>query len=133
MSNNDFPESYFYTKEHEWAREESDGTLRIGITAFAVQQLGDVTLVDLPTAGTHLHAGKRFGDIESVKTVSELFAPVSGEIVEVNQELADQPELINESAYDRGWMLVIKPSDPSELQKLLDAKAYADFVQQSDH
>lgn len=133
MSDNEFPESYLYTKEHEWAREETDGTLRIGITAYAVQQLGDVTLVDLPGPGSRLQAGKRFGDIESVKTVSELFAPVSGEIVEVNQDLTDQPELINESAYDRGWMLVVKPSDPAELQKLLDAKAYADFVQQSDH
>jgi len=133
MSDNDFPESYLYTKEHEWARQESDGTLRIGITAFAVQQLGDVTLVDLPAAGSRLQAGKRFGDIESVKTVSELFAPVSGEITQINPDLADQPELINESAYDRGWMLLVKPSDPSELEKLLDAKAYADFVQQSDH
>ncbi len=133
MSENEFPESYRYTKEHEWARLESDGTLRVGITAFAVTQLGDVTLVDLPKPGTRLEAGKRFGDIESVKTVSELFAPVTGEVVTINEALVDQPELINESAYDRGWMLVIKPSNPNDIETLLDAKAYAAFVQQSDH
>ncbi len=128
MSENQFPDSYLYTKAHEWAREETDGTLRVGITAFAVTQLGDITLVDLPAPGSHLEAGQRFGDVESVKTVSELFSPVSGEVIEVNQALSDQPELINESAYDRGWLLVIKPSHPSELETLLDAKSYADFV-----
>ncbi|MCB9667718.1 MAG: glycine cleavage system protein GcvH [Myxococcales bacterium] len=132
MSDNSFPENYFYTKDHEWAREEPDGTLRVGITAFAVTQLGDITLVDLPSPGSRLEAGKRFGDVESVKTVSELFAPVSGEVIEVNQALNDQPELINESAYDHGWLLVLKPAHPSELETLLDAKSYADFVEHED-
>ena len=100
----------------------------MGITAYAVEQLGDVTLVDLPPAGTKVTAHQRFGDIESVKTVSELFAPVSGEIVEVNTELADAPEKVNAGTYDQGWMVVIKASDRAELDELMDAAAYDEFL-----
>jgi glycine cleavage system H protein len=123
----DHPSDRKYTKDHEWARTESD-RVRVGITAYAVDQLGDVTLVDLPQPGTKLRAGAHFGDIESVKAVSELFAPISGEVVEINGELERNPERVNESPYEQGWMLVIKPDSPSELDALLDAEAYAAFL-----
>src|SRR6187402_2328936 len=98
-----FPNDLKYTKDHEWARSEG-GLVRIGITEFAVDQLGDVTLVDLLKAGERVSAGGHFGDIESVKAVSELFSPISGEVVEVNGALADSPEQVNDSPYDKGWM-----------------------------
>jgi glycine cleavage system H protein len=98
--------------------------VRVGVTAYAVDQLGDVTLIDLPSVGSEVTAHERFGDVESVKTVSELFAPIGGEIVEVNEELEDQPELINDSPYDKGWMVLIKMSEPGELRELLDAAGY---------
>lgn len=122
-----YPNDLKYTKEHEWARIEGD-KVRIGITAYAVEQLGDVTMVELPSAGTDVQAHERFGDIESVKTVSELFAPVSGEIVEVNDELESSPEAVNEAPYEDGWMVVIKPSDPAEIERLMDAGAYEEFL-----
>ncbi len=122
-----YPNDLKYTKEHEWARLDGD-LVRIGITAHAVEQLGDVTLVDLPAVGTDVQAHERFGDIESVKTVSELFAPISGEIVEVNEELESSPEIVNEAPYDKGWMVAIRPSDPAELERLMDAAAYEDYL-----
>ncbi len=118
------PSDLKYTKDHEWAHEEGDGLVRVGVTAYAVDQLGDVTLIDLPKTGSEVTAHERFGDVESVKTVSELFAPISGEIVEVNEELEDQPELINDSPYSKGWMVVIKMSSPGELRELMDSGAY---------
>lgn len=126
-----FPTDYRYTKEHEWAARDGD-LVKVGVTSYAVEQLGDVTLVDLPEVGTEVQAHERFGDIESVKTVSELFAPVSGEIVEVNGELDESPELVNEGPYDKGWMVVIRMSDPSEFDVLMDAAQYEDFVSKSD-
>ena len=125
-----YPADLKYTKEHEWARVEGD-LVRIGITLFAVEQLGDVTLVDLPDPGTQVEGAAHFGEIESVKAVSELFAPVSGEVVEVNTALADSPELVNESPYERGWMVVIRPSDPAELEELLSPAAYEQLL--SEH
>lgn len=122
-----YPNDLKYTKEHEWARKDGD-VIRIGITAYAVEQLGDVTLVDLPAVGTDVQAHERFGDIESVKTVSELFAPVSGEIVEVNGDLESSPEVVNEAPYEKGWMVAIRPSDPSELEGLMDSAAYEDYL-----
>jgi glycine cleavage system H protein len=122
-----YPNELKYTKEHEWARKEGD-LVRVGITAYAVEQLGDVTLVDLPSMGTDVQAHQRFGDIESVKTVSELFAPVSGEIVEVNGALESSPEVVNEAPYAKGWMVVIRPSDAGELDRLMDAAAYEDYL-----
>jgi glycine cleavage system H protein len=118
-----YPTDLKYTKDHEWARLEA-GLVRIGITTYAVEQLGDVTLVDLPKVGTRVQAAAHFGDIESVKAVSELFAPISGEVVEVNGALADRPELVNDAPYAEGWMLVLKPSNPSELERLLEPQAY---------
>jgi glycine cleavage system H protein len=127
-----FPTELKYTKDHEWARREPGG-VRIGITTFAVEQLGDVTLVDLPEAGTKLRAAAHFGDIESVKAVSELFAPISGTVLEVNTALADRPELVNDAPYDKGWMLLVQLDDASELDGLMDAKAYEAFLGTLDH
>jgi glycine cleavage system H protein len=127
-----YPADLKYTKDHEWARREGD-LVRVGITEFAVEQLGDVTLVDLPKAGDKLTTAGHFGDIESVKAVSELFAPVSGDVVQVNAALENKPELVNESPYDKGWMLLLKLSQPSDLDKLMDAAAYTAFLGTLDH
>lgn len=127
-----YPADLRYTKDHEWARREGD-LVRVGITAFAVEQLGDVTLVDLPAKGTKLSAAAHFGDIESVKAVSELFAPISGEVVDVNAALADHPEAVNDSPYDKGWMLLVRPSNPADLDKLFDTAAYEAFLGTLDH
>ena len=112
-----------YTSEHEWIRLEGDEGV-IGITDYAQDELGDVVYVDLPARGTLITAGERLGEIESVKTVSELFAPATGEVTEVNEALADQPELVNQSPYDGGWMVRVVLSDPAQLNALLDADAY---------
>lgn len=122
-----YPRDLHYTREHEWARVEDD-LIRVGITAYAVEQLGDVTLVDMPTPGEDVQAHERFGDIESVKTVSELFAPVSGEVVEINTALESSPELVNEGPYDQGWLIKIRPSDRRELAELMDAAGYEDYL-----
>lgn len=121
------PSDLRYTKEHEWAKREGD-VIRVGITAYAVEQLGDVTLVDLPKPGAKFEGGKRFGDIESVKTVSELFAPCAGEVVAVNGELETRPELVNEAPYAAGWMLTIRPSSAAEVDALMDAAAYEKYL-----
>ncbi|MEY4509809.1 MAG: glycine cleavage system protein [Pseudomonadota bacterium] len=128
----EIPKDLRYTKEHEWARKSGD-LIEVGITRYAVSQLGDVTLVDLPAVGRLLDARGPFGDIESVKTVSELYAPVAGEVVEVNDKLKDQPELVNESPYETGWMIRIKPSALAEFDKLLDATAYETYVGELEH
>ena len=128
----DIPQDLRYTKDHEWARAVGD-LVEVGITAYAVTQLGDVTLVDLPEPGTALQAHKRFGDIESVKTVSELFAPLAGDVVEVNAALRDQPELVNEAPYAGGWMVRIRPSAAGELQSLMDAQQYTTYLGTLDH
>jgi glycine cleavage system H protein len=112
-----------YTHDHEWIRLDGDYGF-IGISDYAQDELGDVVYVDLPAIGTLLAMGQRFGEIESVKTVSELFAPVTGEVMEVNEALADQPELVNQSPYDDGWMIRVVLTDPTQLESLLDADAY---------
>jgi glycine cleavage system H protein len=122
-----------YTKEHEWALEKG-GEVLIGITAFAVDQLGDITLVNLDVkAGDSIAAHKAFGTIESVKTLSDLFAPISGKITRVNETLVDQPELVNEDCWDKGWMIAIEPANPGELGELLDAAGYSKHVEESAH
>jgi glycine cleavage system H protein len=126
-----YPADLKYTKDHEWARREAGG-IRVGITEFAVEQLGDVTLVDLPKKGTQLEAAAHFGDIESVKAVSELFAPISGTVLEVNAQLDSHPELVNESPYDKGWMLLIAPADAKEVDSLLDLSAYQALLKTLD-
>ncbi len=129
---NDIPKQLRYTKDHEWAVEKN-GLIEVGITAYAVEQLGDVTLVDLPEVGTKLAAHKRFGDIESVKTVSELFAPVAGEVAEINEALRDKPELINDGPYEQGWMVRLRPAAAGSLSELMDAAAYETFLGTLDH
>lgn len=126
-----YPSDLKYTKDHEWARVEADGTVKVGVTQYAVDQLGDVTLVDLPKVGAKLEEHGRFGDIESVKTVSELFSPIAGEVVAVNDELDAKPELVNEGPYDKGWMIAIKPA--GSLDGLMDAAAYEAFLGTLDH
>jgi glycine cleavage system H protein len=121
-----YPETLKYTKDHEWI-SSSDGVGRVGITDYAQRQLGDVVYVELPDTGTKVSQGESFGTIESVKAVSELFAPVSGEVVEVNPVLRDKPELVNTSPHDT-WMIAIRLSDPSEVEALLDAGAYDNLV-----
>lgn len=128
-----YPQDLKYTKDHEWAREEGNGLVRVGVTSYAVDQLGDVTLIDLPSVGSEVEAHGRFGDIESVKTVSELFAPVGGEIVEVNADLADQPELVNDSPYEKGWMVLIKVNNAGDLGALLDVAAYEAHLGSLEH
>jgi glycine cleavage system H protein len=117
------PSELRYTTDHEWVRVDG-GTATIGVTDFAAQQLGDVVFVDLPSAGTKLDQFGTFGVVESVKAVSDLYAPVSGEVVESNAELAAQPELINSDPYGAGWMLKVTMSDAAQVGSLLDAAAY---------
>ncbi|MBI2392942.1 MAG: glycine cleavage system protein GcvH [Deltaproteobacteria bacterium] len=126
------PDDLRYTHDHEWAKPEG-GKVRIGITAFAVEQLGDITLVELPKVGTKVEAGKTFGTVESVKTLSDLFAPVAGTIVEVNEALSSNPELVNEGAYDKGWMVIIEPSDPKSVESLMDPAAYRKHLEAEAH
>ncbi len=121
-----YPDALRYTKDHEWV-ELADGVGRVGITDFAQAQLGDVVYVELPEVGTTVTAGQSFGTIESVKAVSELFAPVSGEVVEVNGALKDKPELVNSAPHDT-WMVAVRMADPSEAAALLDAAAYDALV-----
>lgn len=125
----EFPEELKYTEEHEWVMVE-DEVVTVGITDFAQDQLGDVVFVELPAVGTMVEAGKPFGVVESVKAVSDVYAPVSGEVVEINEELPDAPETINTSPYDDGWMIKIKLSDPAELEGLKDADAYQEFIEE---
>ena len=116
-----------YTKEHEWLRVEGD-TGTIGITDYAQDQLGDIVYVDLPAAGATVEYLAKFGEIESVKAVSELFAPVSGEVLEANPALADSPQLVNDSPYGEGWMLRLRLTNSAELDQLLSAAQYDDYV-----
>ena len=127
----DFPEDLKYTREHEWARSR-DGKVVIGITDFAQDQLGDVVYVELPDVGDEVKKGESFGVVESTKAVSELFAPISGKVVEVNDPLTEAPEAINEDPYEEGWMIAVAPSDPKELAELMDAKAYRTFVEEQE-
>ncbi len=121
------PPDLKYTKEHEWVRMDGDvGT--IGITDYAQDALGDIVLVDLPPVGTSVSYMDRFGEIESVKAVSELFSPVTGEVVAINAALEDNPELVNDSPHDEGWMMRVRLSDPSEVDKLLDSARYDEYL-----
>ncbi|WP_174614187.1 glycine cleavage system protein GcvH [Virgibacillus ihumii] len=121
------PKDLLYSEEHEWVKKEGD-KVRIGITDFAQSELGDIVFVELPEAGDELELDEPFGSVESVKTVSELYAPISGKVVEINEELEDSPEFVNESPYDKAWMVVVEPSDESELDKLLSPEKYEEIV-----
>ena len=126
----DFPEDLRYTREHEWARDEAEGRVRVGITDFAQDALGDVVYVDVPAEGTSVTAGQPFSEVESTKSVSDVYAPVTGSVLERNSLLEERPELVNEQPYGDGWLVVIEMSDPSGLEGLLDAAAYRTFVEQ---
>jgi len=130
MSN--VPADLKYTREHEWAKVEGDRA-RIGITAFAQEQLGDVVFVELPKVGARVSAMKGFGVVESVKAVSDLFAPLSGEVVEVNGELTKKPETVNTDPYGQGWMIVIKLGDAKELDTLLSPADYQSLIASPGH
>src|SRR3972149_1336783 len=124
-----YPAELRYTKEHEWARVEGDRA-RVGITQFAQEQLGDVGFVELPKVGARVTQMTTFGVVESVKAVSDLFAPLSGEVVEVNGALRESPELVNQDPYGKGWMIVLALTNPKEGEDLLDASAYEAFLAQ---
>ena len=127
----DYPEDYKYTKEHEWISVEgNEGT--VGITYHAQAELGDVVYVELPAVGDHLEAGQPFGTIESVKAVSELYAPVSGEVTGVHEELLDQPELVNEDPHCAAWMVRVSMADSSEMEGLLSFSDYVSFLESAE-
>jgi glycine cleavage system H protein len=125
----DFPENLLYTKEHEWVRLSADKkSAVVGITSFAVEQLGDVTMVELPDEGSTITKDETFGTVESVKAVSDLFAPLTGTVMRINTPLNDSPEYVNEATYDEGWMIELELTKPDELATLMDAEAYTAFV-----
>ena len=126
MSGEQVPDGLLYTSDHEWLRRDdaSPDEAVIGITDFAQDQLGDVVYLDLPAEGAAITGGERFGEVESVKTVSDLFAPITGEVIATNGDLEDQPELVNDSPYDEGWLVRVRLADDSQLDGLLDADAY---------
>ena len=127
MSDYEIPGELRFTDDDEWLRSAGDEVV-VGITDFAQSQLGDIVFVELPIVGATTEAGISFGTIESVKAVSDLFAPISGEVVAINEALTDKPELVNESCYETGWLIRLRPSNPSELTALLDAAAYRKSV-----
>ena len=123
----DYPEELLYTKEHEWARIRGN-VARIGITRFAVEQLGDVTQLELPREGESVKKDEVFGTVESVKAVSDLFAPVTGKVVKVNTPLNDTPEAVNEDPYDEGWLIEIEMTEPKQVDDLLSPEQYREFL-----
>jgi len=127
----DYPEDLKYTREHEWARVEGN-IVTIGITKFACEQLGDITQIELPKEGETVQKNDVFGSVESVKAVSDIYSPVSGRIVKVNTPLTDTPEYLADDPYDDGWMVQIEASSPAEIAELMDAAAYAEFVEEQE-
>jgi len=122
-----YPQEFRYTKDHEWIRVDGDRG-RVGITDYAQKQLGDVVFLELPEVGRALKAGEQFGTVESVKAVSELFSPVTGEVIEVNTALTGEPERVNKDPHGGAWMIVVRITDPASLRDLMDAGAYEAFV-----
>ena len=125
-----FPDDVRYTQEHEWAREEG-GVVAVGITSYATEQLGDVVFVELPEVGRVLDAGKSFGVVEAVKTVSDLYAPLTGEVVEVNGAIGDNPALVNQEPFGEGWLVKIRPANAADFGKLLSNVDYEKLVEES--
>ncbi|MFO7953926.1 glycine cleavage system protein GcvH [Thioalkalivibrio sp.] len=123
------PKDLKYTKSHEWVRSEADGSVTVGITDHAQELLGDLVFVEAPEAGSSIAAGTACATVESVKAASDIYAPISGEVTEVNEDLADSPEKVNESPFEDGWLFKVKPSDAGELDALMDADAYAAHVE----
>ncbi len=124
-----YPDDVRYTAEHEWAKL-ADGVVTVGITGYATDQLGDVVFVELPAIGKKLEAAKPFGVVEAVKTVSDLYAPLAGEVVEVNTALTDNPAAVNAEPYGAGWMIRLKPANPADLEKLMDSAAYTKLIEE---
>lgn len=124
----EYPEDLRYTEQHEWVRQEEHG-LRIGITDFAQDALGDVVYVDVPEVGTEVRRGEPFGEVESTKSVSDVYAPVSGTVADRNPKLGDSPELVNRSPYGDGWMILVEAGEGETLEGLLDASAYREFAE----
>lgn len=123
------PKELRYTEEHEWVKTESDNTVRVGITDYAQSELGDIVFVELPEVGAKIEAGQPFGSVESVKTVSELYAPISGTVVEVNGSLEESPENVNDAPYEDGWMIVIELENEAQLDELLTDEQYKESIQ----
>ena len=121
------PTNLRYTKDHEWVRLDGN-TATVGITAYAQGELGDVVFLELPEAGASVSRGQSFGVVESVKAASDLYAPVSGEVTEVNGALQDAPDLVNKAPFEGGWMIKVRPSDKADLEKLMDASSYEDYL-----
>ncbi|MFD2867153.1 glycine cleavage system protein H [Kurthia sp. 3B1D] len=121
------PTNLRYTEDHEWVKLE-DGKAVIGITEFAQSELGDIVFVELPAVGDEIGAGESFGSVESVKTVSELYLPIAGKILEVNENLEDSPELVNESPYEQAWMVVVEPANEADVESLLTAEQYQEAI-----
>ncbi|MCA1839420.1 MAG: glycine cleavage system protein GcvH [Actinobacteria bacterium] len=124
------PDELRYTKEHEWARLGADGRVTVGITDFAQEQLGDVVYLDLPEQGAALTAGQPLGEVESTKSVSDIYSPLSGKVVEINSECTDNPAVVNQDPYGLGWLLVIEPADSGDLEQLMDADTYLKFLEE---
>ncbi len=126
------PKGLLYTKDHEWAKVNGDNAV-VGITQFAVEQLGDITLVELPEVGDTVEAGEAMGTIESVKAVSDLYAPLSGTVTAINGNLEDEPELVNDDPFGQGWMIKIELSDETEAEDLMDAESYSRHCEEGGH
>ncbi|MDE2861159.1 MAG: glycine cleavage system protein GcvH [Chloroflexota bacterium] len=123
------PEDRRYSREHEWARDEGDGTVLVGITDYAQEHLGDIVFLELPPVGTQLDRNQKFGEVESVKSVSDIFSPVSGEVVAVNDVVVDSPEMVNEDPHGSGWLVRLRPSQPSEMDELMSAADYESMLE----
>jgi len=130
---NDVPNELSYTKSHEWVRANEEGIATIGITDHAQEMLGDLVFVELPEVGTELGVGSECAVVESVKAASDVYSPVSGEVVEVNEALADAPETINQDAYEDGWIFRVRLGNPAELKGLMDADSYAEHAESEEH
>ena len=127
-----YPNDRKYSKEHEWAKVEADGTVSIGITDYAQEHLGDIVFLDLPETGTSVKQSEKLGEVESVKSVSDIYSPLSGQIVETNQAVMDSPELVNQFPHDDGWLVRIEPSDKEELESLMSDSDYQSFLEGLD-
>ncbi|MFH1559821.1 MAG: glycine cleavage system protein GcvH [Chloroflexota bacterium] len=127
-----YPEDRKYTQDHEWAKNEDEGTVLVGISDYAQEHLGDLVFLDLPQVGAILSQMQKLAEVESVKSVSDIFSPISGEVLAVNQAVIDSPELVNEDPYEKGWLVRIKPSQPAEIEELMTAADYESFLESLD-
>ncbi|MBI2855448.1 MAG: glycine cleavage system protein GcvH [Chloroflexi bacterium] len=127
------PDDRHYSREHEWVKRADDGTVWIGITQYAQDQLGDLVFFELPQVGVTLGQMQKLGEVESVKSISDIFSPISGEVLEVNQNVVEHPEVVNEDQYEQGWLVHLRPSDPAEIDQLMSAADYESFLESLDH